>query len=153
LDAPSGELSGQLSLNLGTGSRQPRQRKKKLYQLPPQDDLEIEMKRLRSLKEFNYRDKKEKEKKNLEHSLININMEIANLRQKVVWGHERVASFEHQLVHARTLPKQLTQAGTWAEQQLSYNGTYQDTGEERHGYSKAGFPAWNDICNMVQSKK
>ncbi|KAK4301340.1 hypothetical protein Pmani_026512 [Petrolisthes manimaculis] len=103
ISTPNAELTLQSDINSPQASLQPKTRKKKMYQWEPQQDPQLEKKRLRALKQFRKRQQEEQYERNLKRTLTTTTIEVDSLREEAARRLERVKTLETQLTQALTL--------------------------------------------------
>ncbi|KAK3854941.1 hypothetical protein Pcinc_038630 [Petrolisthes cinctipes] len=111
ISTPTAEFTAQPDINSPQASLQPKTRKKKMYQWEPQQDPQLEKKRLRALRQFRKRQQEEQYERNLKRSLTETTKEVDSLREEAATRLERVKTLETQLTQALRLLHQHQNGG------------------------------------------
>ncbi|KAK4301341.1 hypothetical protein Pmani_026513 [Petrolisthes manimaculis] len=106
ISTPNAELTLQSDINSPQASLQPKTRKKKMYQWEPQQDPQLEKKRLRALKQFRKRQQEEQEERDLKQFLDTTSEEVTNLREEAIVRRQKVADLEQYMARALSLSHQ-----------------------------------------------
>ncbi|KAK3870041.1 hypothetical protein Pcinc_024692 [Petrolisthes cinctipes] len=112
ISTPTAEFTAQPDINSPQASLQPKTRKKKMYQWEPQQDPQLEKKRLRALKQFRKRQQEEQEERDLKQFLDTTSEEVTNLREEAVVRRQEVAALEQYMARALSLSHQHGQYST-----------------------------------------
>lgn len=85
-----------------------RRRKPKMYQMGPQDDAELEKKRLRAIKQYKKRQMAEQHERSLNISLNRITQQVTNLRLEKQKCQQVVSNLEEELGRTSSRPAPLS---------------------------------------------
>ncbi|KAK4301585.1 hypothetical protein Pmani_026363 [Petrolisthes manimaculis] len=103
ISTPTAELTPQSTIN---HQQSKRKNKKNMYEWEPQQDPNMEKKRLRALKQFQFRQQEDQEEQSLRHCLNTTTKEVAKLKQEAAKRRQQVKELEQNLATALTLSSQ-----------------------------------------------
>ncbi|KAK4301586.1 hypothetical protein Pmani_026364 [Petrolisthes manimaculis] len=103
ISTPTAELTPQSTIN---HQQTKRRNKKNMYEWEPQQDPNMEKKRLRALKQFQFRQQEDQEEQSLRHCLNTTIKEVAKLKQEAAKRRRQVKELEQNLATALTLSSQ-----------------------------------------------
>ncbi|KAK3870046.1 hypothetical protein Pcinc_024697 [Petrolisthes cinctipes] len=103
ISTPTAEFTAQSTIN---HQQTKRKKKNNMYEWEPQQDPKMEKKRLRALKQFQFRQQEDQEEQNLRHCLDTTTQEVAKLKHEAARRRRQVKELEQNLATALSLSSQ-----------------------------------------------